>query len=71
MQLFTTAHWTVVSILLYTIGKKAHSGATFKYCSNRPIFGMESYIRIWNRGSLVERNISNFLVFGPVYYTCL
>ena len=66
MHLVMTAHWTVVGILLYTIGKKVHSGATFKYCSKSPIFGMQSYIRIWNRGSLVEQNISKFLVFGPV-----
>ena len=50
----------------HTIGKKVHSGATLKYCSNSPIFCMESYLWICNRGSLEERNISNFLVFGPV-----
>ena len=34
---------------------------------------MESYIKIWNRGGLVEQNISNFLVLGqstvhPMYF---
>ena len=33
---------------------------------NSSIFRTESYLWISNRGSIVERNISNFLVFGPV-----
>ena len=64
----TTAHWTVIGILLfYTIGKKVHSGATLNIALRVHFFCRESCIRIWNRGTLWSD--SNFLVFGPVYRT--
>ena len=42
MQLVTAAHWTVVG-KLYIMGKKVHSSATFKYCSNNFSHGVLHY----------------------------